>query len=761
MSSNLTVQDIMPDTPDSPPPTPVVTGAGTPMLQGQTSSPMPVTSEAEEGYRDAPVWQVPFLSEVAGPLSMERKDISIAKSVTGLLPTLVSRRELVKGVILRRNKGTSLGGQYLGRDVSYDRMSRTVAKKYSEELGLVKELFRKIWIIPGKGFFLEYSRYQAIREALGRVKREAMEASVYSKFPMPPLPRIGREGNPMAVLSANDYEVLGCAFCDEVESFLATMDQILGEVGSKETSRERKMWEELKKKPPLTPEDTGAYQKITGGKRPLDPIPPSASQTTGPSRTLQRNIRESMHFPDFTSGLKDLGTLPQSVTYTRGTLEDPSPLTTTYEREEEEELEYAGEREGRTPYPEDFQREHPRSQTYTTPRISPRRDSLSPIHQHIPGLPPGGDPGEDPDDQPPSGPHRRPPGRRPFASGSSRGSRAPGGPGGPGDPPDPRDPPGPLGPSGPRGSLDPGPGRNPSPIRDPYAYVFDPKLRASDIPEWNGNPDTLAKWLKRVTQISERSYHVFRQLGSLVPQRLTESAEVWYWSIPVEKRREIEADWGTLRQAIRSYYMNRSWLDKQKARANKASYRDSENHQESPSEYYIRKVELLTLVYNMTDSELIMEIMNGAPSSWVNILNPHFYNTLVEFQEAVKYHEESLMRMELDGEHPGADHSHQSLQHPWTYGEESATRHLIGSSSQTMEPPFPKDDRNVSKRTPGSVGARPCRHCGSSKHWDPECKYARKGIKLIRTGAIRNDPEGDKAQAAYDDLYFGISSEEE
>src|ERR1700731_147656 len=99
MSSNLTVKDIMPDTPDSPQPTPVVTGAGTPMLKGHPCSPRTVRSEAEEGYSDAPVWQVPFLSEVAGPLSMERKDISIAKSVTGLLPTLVSRRELVKGVM--------------------------------------------------------------------------------------------------------------------------------------------------------------------------------------------------------------------------------------------------------------------------------------------------------------------------------------------------------------------------------------------------------------------------------------------------------------------------------------------------------------------------------------------------------------------------------------------------------------------------------------------------------------------------------------
>ena len=279
---------------------------------------------------------------------------------------------------------------------------------------------------------------------------------------------------------------------------------------------------------------------------------------------------------------------------------------------------------GRTPYPEDFYGQDLRSQTYSPPRISPRRDPLPPIHQHIPGPPPGGDPDEDPEDQPPSGPPRRPPGRRPFASGSpgpgsSRGSRAPGGPGGPGDPPDPRDPPGPLGPLRPE---DPNPQRNLTPVADPYAYVFDPKLKASDIPEWNGNSDTLAKWLKRVTQISERSYPVFRQLGSLVPQRLTGSAEVWYWSLPIEKRREIEADCGTLRQAIRSYYMNRSWLDKQKARANKASYRDLENSHELPSEYYIRKVELLTLVYNMSDSELILEIMNGAPPSWVNILNP-------------------------------------------------------------------------------------------------------------------------------------------
>lgn len=41
-----------------------------------------------------------------------------------------------------------------------------------------------------------------------------------------------------------------------------------------------------------------------------------------------------------------------------------------------------------------------------------------------------------------------------------------------------------------------------------------------------------------------------------------------------------------------------------------------------------------------------MEVMNGAPPTWVNILNPNFYATLVEFQDAIKYHEDNLMKLD-------------------------------------------------------------------------------------------------------------------
>ena len=48
-------------------------------------------------------------------------------------------------------------------------------------------------------------------------------------------------------------------------------------------------------------------------------------------------------------------------------------------------------------------------------------------------------------------------------------------------------------------------------------------------------------------------------------------------------------------------------------------------------------------------------------------------------------------------------------------------------------------------RTPNSVGARPCRHCGSGKHWDNECHHSRKGERLARVHCVQledNDIRG-------------------
>ena len=91
-----------------------------------------------------------------------------------------------------------------------------------------------------------------------------------------------------------------------------------------------------------------------------------------------------------------------------------------------------------------------------------------------------------------------------------------------------------------------------------------------------------------------------------------------------------------------------------------------------------------------------------------------------------------------------------------------AKTNLVGWSAATANPPFPKDDANVSpKGTPVSKGGRPCRHCGSDNHWDPECKYARKGEKRARVNLATTEQEDDEANNQYKDLYYELISDEE
>ena len=83
-------------------------------------------------------------------------------------------------------------------------------------------------------------------------------------------------------------------------------------------------------------------------------------------------------------------------------------------------------------------------------------------------------------------------------------------------------------------------------------------------------------------------------------------------------------------------------------------------------------------------------------------------------------------------------------------------------SKNIVTPSFPKDHSNISPRkTPDSVGVRPCRHCGSGKHWDNECRHSRKGEKLARVNCIQLEDNDLKAQDDYDNLFYELESDSE
>jgi hypothetical protein len=255
-----------------------------------------------------------------------------------------------------------------------------------------------------------------------------------------------------------------------------------------------------------------------------------------------------------------------------------------------------------------------------------------------------------------------------------------------------------------------------NPIREPH---FDLKLKPESVPQWDGNINTLARWISKVNRISEASTAVHRELGAIVPRRLTGTAETWYYSIPDRTRRKVETNWDMLKKAISDYWMNHAWLESQKIRANQARYREPSFSKESPSEYLIRKLDLISLVYDYTDSETIRLVMAEAPDVWQSILNVQFYSTITEFQNAVKFHEDTLIRLTPGGSIPThLPGSGFVSRNPW----KRANTNFVGFTPTMKKPEFPKDDKNVSpRRTPESIGARPCRHCGSGMHWDNEC----------------------------------------
>jgi len=300
-----------------------------------------------------------------------------------------------------------------------------------------------------------------------------------------------------------------------------------------------------------------------------------------------------------------------------------------------------------------------------------------------------------------------------------------------------------------------------SDAKDTKGLHFEDKLKLSDVPQWDGNTDTIILWLSKINNLARYSEKINDQLGSIVPQRLQGAAESWYWSLPLSYRNKIEISWTMLKAAISRYYMNRKWLDKQKARATLAYYREASHNKETPSEYYIRKSELLNTVYNLEDSELILEIMEGAPACWNTILTTQLYVDAVEFQEAIRFHEDNLMRMSADTnfrrELHDQDHRFRSKE---TY---TPRVYSVGAFKGQELPKFPKDNSNVSRqgKTSEEKGAQPCCHCGSRKHWDNECRHSFKGNRATRMNLSRISSEEIEAQSKYDDLYYSLNSDNE
>ena len=623
----------------------------------------------------------------------------------------LKKSERVFSTAGRHLQALKLGETSLRRSISSypgKNMSRNERKKiFTEELAILNELLTNLYCFKDEdrvGFALQRIILVNLNQRLRARREQAEEDLIMTGDGIPSIPRWGLTGKADEFWNANDFEILGACYRREVENFLTYLSD------HHEFPATRK---EIKGKSRTTPLGTRAESL---GER--SPVIPASSVIAAPifapgeADSISRFQRPSTLSYTF----RTPGNVNSSVF--------GHPTQNTSSKALQELLGFGGSKKDQTG------RVTVRSPSPTTPVAQGKRNYSG----GAPG--PGDSDGDDSDDgggnkSPRSPRPTRQPHRNPFERQPNSGEYT-----------------------------------TATPHKTPTEPQFDMKLKMEAIPTWDGNPDTLRRWFLKLNSLARRSDIVFRQLGTLVPTRLTGSAETWYYSQSTETRERIEANWGTLRTAIGEYYMNRAFLDKQKARANKASYRDLGNGRELPSEYVIRKLELLQFVYNYTESELINEIMEGAPSYWTPVVTPHLYQSLEQFQLAVKFHEDSLIRTGNENSPPARNLYYSKDAQPRSpfnpFRNQRANANLVGWTQTTSKPQFPKDDLNISPRgTPEEKGARPCRHCGSGKHWDRDCKFARKGERSARVNSVTLQQDEREAQDRYDDLYYETFSDDD
>ena len=301
---------------------------------------------------------------------------------------------------------------------------------------------------------------------------------------------------------------------------------------------------------------------------------------------------------------------------------------------------------------------------------------------------------------------------------------------------------------------------------------FDTKLKPEIVPIWNGDENTLGRWILQINEIAQRSASVFKGLGDIVPTRFRDSASSWWYSLQDTHRAAVSQNWDTLKNEIRTFWMNPAWADRMQRKALQAKYRESGHSKETPSEYYIRKVELLSLVYNLAPSQIMVEVLDKAPLLWGTVLTPAKYATLAEFQTGIKYHEELLIKFgdqSTDRKPPyhsrtyRVDARPKNSKNPSRYKDKdrdkkfkSSTRTYAVGATNPPKPQHPKDDANISKpKTPADYKARGCIFCGSRMHWDRDCKYNKdKAMRSARTMFVDSCSDEDiLAELEYEKCY--------
>ena len=170
---------------------------------------------------------------------------------------------------------------------------------------------------------------------------------------------------------------------------------------------------------------------------------------------------------------------------------------------------------------------------------------------------------------------------------------------------------------------------------------FDLILKPESTPPWNKEVKTPAVWFTKFSRLLRNSTNMFQELGKVLLGRLTKIAKSRCCSITDKGRKSIKDIWNTISCHRISH---RRWR-KHRFRTNRVGYKEPRFQHETPSEYIIRKLGLIGLIYNYSIGEVMQFIAEGLLDFWTTRFNAQFIDAVIEFRNAISCFEEILIHL--------------------------------------------------------------------------------------------------------------------
>ncbi|KAG9076799.1 hypothetical protein FRC06_009315 [Ceratobasidium sp. 370] len=215
----------------------------------------------------------------------------------------------------------------------------------------------------------------------------------------------------------------------------------------------------------------------------------------------------------------------------------------------------------------------------------------------------------------------------------------------------------------------------------------------------------LAEIITIIGSMDHKALEAMSGLQDLQDQRmlLTSEAKEWFEQFSGVEQQYFMTHWDDFKYRMGQFFWTPTWIANAKSKAYQAKYRESKHSNETPSQFLIRKKELIDAVHQWNDVDIIGKIAKSAPHQWRTIVDHEQIAEWSLYLSSIKEKEDLLQDW--------SSHAYKSEKKSKCNGR--ANVHAVNSfkpkaskdSDEKKKPP--PDDRNVTKRKAGTPEATP------------------------------------------------------